>query len=404
MRILFLTNLLPYPLDNGGKIKTYTTLTALKSLGHVIDLVCFTESKFIYEENKINDICNSVTQVYNRLTTKENKIYMIRIALKSLLSKYSFSILKYLSNNMLNILIQKIENNNYDIIYFDHLQMCLYLDLLKDRIANKTIILDEHNCEFLIMKRNMSSSKNFFKKFFLYMEYKKIEKFESKMIQHVDKVVTLSKNDYESLRKICDNDFDSTIIPIGIQDFGIKTWNDNEEVLNIMFVGTLTWEPNNQGIIWFILNVIPIIERENIKYKLFIIGKNPSDRLKKISSYYKDIIITGYVESLEKYYNMCDCAIVPLFIGSGQRVKIIEAFSKGMPVISTTIGAEGLRYKDGEDICIADTKEIFVEKILLINNNVKLKKEISQKCRNVYLNEYSQKMAIKRIASIITRA
>lgn len=227
-------------------------------------------------------------------------------------------------------------NNSYDIIYFDHLPMCVYLDLVRNLWPDTRIILDEHNCESVITKRKEKETKKIGEKIFLKLETIKLEKFEAESIKHVTKTIVLSNADYASLKTLLNRDFIHEIIPIGVQDRGLKKNNNNTE-LNILFIGTLTWEPNNLGLIWFLKEVIPIIEKERLSYHLYIVGKNPSNDVRKICEKYKDrITITGYVESVDEYYDKCDLAIVPLFIGSGQRVKLIEAFSKGMPAISSS--------------------------------------------------------------------
>ena len=123
MNILFLTNLLPYPLDNGGKIKTYTTLKSLKDAGHHIDLLCFKENlnHTDDEENDLLEICENIQQVYQRLTTAENKMYMVQLAVRSLFSKFGVTTYKFVSKKMMQcILLQK--EKKYNIIYIDHCQ------------------------------------------------------------------------------------------------------------------------------------------------------------------------------------------------------------------------------------------------------------------------------------------
>ena len=172
-------------------------------------------------------------------------------------------------------------------------------------------------------------------------------------------------------------------------DKGIKNQRDDSDgFLNILFVGTLTWEPNNQGLIWFLDNVIPILDHDGIRYRLYIVGKNPSTDIIERTKGNSSITVTGYVDSVDVYYDLCDCTIVPLFIGSGQRVKLIEAFSKGMPAISTSIGAEGLEYIDGETIIIADDKDDFKIAIKTLTDKQR-QKDIGEKAREIYDKNYS---------------
>lgn len=391
MKILFLTNLLPYPLDNGGKIKTYTAICTLAHSGHSIDLVCFTEQK---EPDKKYDMeilkfCGRVEQIYHKLTTAENMPYMMLMAAKSLLSSYSFGLYKYQSKQMMKKLQAMCMSEKYDCIYFDHLQLCVYKDYLKKLLPTAKMILDEHNCEALIMSRNANASHNPVKKVFLYLENKKLCAFEGKMLQSMDENIILSQEDYGELKKQCKSDFKHTIIPIGIQDRGTKIIRSRQEDnLNVLFLGTLTWNPNNQGLVWFLKNVMPLLEKEKRKFTLYIVGKNPSTAVRELAAQYENVVVTGYVESVDEYYDKCDCMIVPLFIGSGQRVKLIEGFSKGMPSISTSIGAEGLEIVDSKNILIADTAEEF-QKAISKMYDFETRKRLSYGARKCYEKNYS---------------
>lgn len=398
MRILFLTNLLPYPLDNGGKIKTYTTLKSLSSNGHVIDLVCFREqiSEDTDSTYELKKICNSVTTIYQKLTTAENKKYMMVMATKSLLSKYSFGTYKYLSNEMKSVIKNLFEENTYDCAYFDHLQLCVYQKYISQLSPNIRMLLDEHNCETLIMKRNKKSSSNILKKVFLTLEAFKLQKFEIKSIMNADNTIVLSKEDYRELCKETRKNFAHSVIPIGIEDSDfIKEIREIDKIPKILFIGTLTWAPNNEGIIWYLKKVIPLLESK-MKFHLYIVGKNPSEEVKRLAEEKENITVTGYVDSVDLYYDICDYMIVPLLAGSGQRVKIIEAFSKGMPVISTKIGAEGLEYKDGKSIFIADTPEEFVEKSEKIIE-LTTRKVLSENSKDVFERNYSIRAVSKKI-------
>ena len=221
MRILFLTNLLPYPLDNGGKIKTFSTLKALSIMGNSVDLLCFSENSENDSGNvqKLKNICNDVQFIEHKLTTKSNIKYMMAVAFKSLFSKYPFGIYKYESKQMRDVIAKKIKENDYDIIYFDHLQMYKYFNSF-DR-KNVKFVLDQHNSESEIVYRTYQNSNNFLKKIFLNIEYNKIRKFEKKALSDVDKIYALSENDVESMKRLNVNLRNFSVIPIGVIDNGI---------------------------------------------------------------------------------------------------------------------------------------------------------------------------------------
>ena len=289
---------------------------------------------------------------------------------------------------------------DYSCIYYDHLPMFVYYPLCKKLWPKAKHILDEHNCEATIMRRNAESASNPLKKIFMSFESRKVERFESKSLLAADSTIVLSNEDYQTLRETAGKDFKHYIIPIGVIDKGIKKETNTGEAINILFVGTLTWEPNNQGLVWFLDNVLPLVENEGIKYHLYIVGKNPSAEVVEKTKGNNDITITGYVESVDEYYDKCDCTIVPLFIGSGQRVKLIEAFSKGIPAISTSIGAEGLTYEKEKSILIADTADEFLHCLLSIKSP-NIKKLLSKESRKVYDEYYSIEVNEKKILKVV---
>lgn len=401
MKILFLTNLLPYPLDNGGKIKTYTTLKSLSEAGHDIDLYCFkeVENSIIKNESEVLKLCHKVKQVYLPLTTADHKKYMIGVAIKSIFSTLPFSIYKYQSKELIRDLSEE-KCIEYDVVYFDHLPMCWYLKNAQTFWPGAKMILDEHNCEATISSRKAKETSNFAKKVFLKLESFKLEKFESKAIGSVDKTIVLSKEDYISLKKMCRRPFNYSIIPIGVPDHGIKV-DKQHDCLNILFIGTLTWEPNNAGLIWFLKKVMPLLVSKIIDFHLYIVGKNPSKEVCELSEQYKkNVTVTGYVDSVDYYYDICDCTIVPLFVGSGQRVKLIEAFSKGIPAISTTIGAEGLHYEKNESILIADSANEFCDAFIKIRDDF-LRRKIGKNSRKIYEEYYSFESVSEKIVNAI---
>ena len=405
MRILFLTNLLPYPLDNGGKINTYTKVAALKKGGHTVDLVSFKETQndvSEYEEH-MRQYCEGVYQIYLRLTTAENKLYMARMALQSLASCYSFGVYKYKSKGMKQLLRELSSKHEYGCIYYDHLQMYIYEPFIKKLWPQAKEIIDEHNCETVIMQRNADVSVNPIKKVFLMVEARKLKRFENESIRKADETIVLSEADKIALEKQMGGPFPSIIIPNRVAETSkIKKTNEQaSDKLRIMFVGTMTWEPNNSGILWFMDNVYRKILESNQKVELYIVGKNPSSQVIELAKTLQNVTVTGYVDSVDPYYEMCDLMVVPLFVGSGQRIKIIEAFSRKMPVVSTTIGAEGLVYQDGQSIFIANQPEEFVNAIEKCKE-FEIRRTMADNARKNYDLHYSTEAIGQRFNQVFT--
>lgn len=402
MNILFLTNLVPYPLDNGGKIKSYNTIQML-SQNNILDIFCFYENDREFESIKIfKKKCNRIVSIYNPVTTSENKRRMILTALRSLFGTLPFVVTKY-SNKKMKKEIENSIDNKYDLIYIDHLQLGVYYKLLKK--YNIPVYLDEHNCENQIIKRNIEIEKNFLKKLFLKLEYVKLKRFETKMVKLSDKIVVLSKEDKELLSVEGEKDSKFEIIPIPIESSYKKAIYCSKEIktnsLNIMFIGTLSWYPNLQGIEWFIDNVIPKMQKSKLSFNLYIVGKNPSTKLIDICNKYKNINVTGYVEDINVYFHKCDIMIVPIFIGSGMRVKILEGLTKRIPIISTDIGCEGIMVQDNENILIANTEEEFLQKINMLGTNPELYSKLQINGEKLFNEKYSMEAISKKFQHII---
>lgn len=401
MNILFFANLVPFPLDGGGKIFTHSVLTALSSNNNV-DLVCFYEHEDIQQaEKELKPFCRSITFLPIKVTTRENMKLMMIKAVESLLSDKPLGVKKYITTEMIEVIKDKMSSTRYDCAFFNLLAMYAYAPIVNKLDSRVKTVLYEQNCEALIYERYFKETNNLLKKAFLLLETAKLQRFEQKAIHSVDQLILLSKEDQNALKV---NNREVNIIPIGVRPTEVQKdyqiVKDNQKV-TMLFVGTMTWAPNNEGIIWFLENVMPMCS-DGEKYELYVIGKNPSDTVQQLTKQYANVHILGYVDSLDEYYEKCDVLIVPLFIGSGQRVKIIEAFARGYAVISTSIGAEGLKYKDDVSIMIADTKEEFLNKIDACRDR-DLLRSIGENGKHVFDQEYSTDVIKKKLNAVLEK-
>lgn len=398
MNILYLANLIPYPLDGGGKIFTFSTIQAL-SKDNNVDLLCFYEHEDVKKGiNELKKYCSTVEILPIKVTTRENIPLMMVKAVKSIFSIMPLGISKYITSGMKSLIKDKMTQKKYDCVFCNILAMYGYCDYVKSIDSDIKVILYEQNCEATIYKRYFDQTNNLLKKAFLKIETKKLNVFEQRAVKEVDKLIVLSEADRKELGVAEDK---CNIIPIGVNPIKYsKLYRpENKNKLKMLFVGTMTWAPNNEGIIWFLKNVMPLCN-DSTKYELYIVGKNPSDEVRKLSNVYNNVNLLGYVESLDALYDECDVLVVPLFIGSGQRVKIIEAFARGYVTISTTIGAEGLKYEDGKSILIANNAVQFKEQIDRCFNQ-ELAKTIGKGGKSVFDNEYSVEVITKKLNTVI---
>lgn len=395
MRILFVSNLLPFPLNNGGKIKTYHTLKALSKNNHV-DFVSFINSN---EEKKyieqLGEIVNSVKVIKKTVIRKTSTFSFITSLVSSLVTNYPYVIYKFWDKRMKKLLEELQQENNYDYVYVDHLPMMIY-----QKYYQSPIILDQHNVESLIIKRFVEQGSFSPSKIYGYLEYKKLYKFEKEMIKRANKTIALSEQDKNEFERMS-NSKNIYVVPICIET-NFKKVNvpsrETKDPIKLLFVGTMSWFPNYQGITWFIKNVF--WELDPMDFELYIIGGNPPNELITFGKR-ENIHVLGYVDDVNKFIKKCDISIVPIFVGSGIRVKIIESFAKGIPTLSTDIGAEGINVKRNYNILIANTKEEFLRKLYEIKHNIIDLQMIALEGYKTYQENYSLEILNNNINKIL---
>ncbi|KMP32808.1 glycosyltransferase [Bacillus sp. GX] len=381
--VLFVTTLLPFPLDNGGKIKTYNTIKALAK-NYEVDLISYVN---IEEDKKhlssLEKITTSSQVIQKNLIRSTSFKYFLKDYIKSLFTAYPYSINKFYSKELEEIIIEKLEKRQYEYIYIDHLPMMVYSGIFKQ----KNVILDQHNVENVIFKRFIETEKNPIKKILGFIEYKKLKNFEMKAMEKVNQIICLSNEDKISFEKLGISPNSLNVLPIHMditKNYQCKLKKDSK--VRLLFLGSMSWYPNQNGIQWFMEEVWNKLNKDY--YELYIVGSNPSEDIKRYNND-DNVFVTGYVDDVDEYIEKCDVSIVPLFVGSGQRVKIIESFAKKIPVLSTSIGAEGLIYKNKKDIILADNAMEFIDSLEELRNQPEKLLRISESANMNFQQNYS---------------
>lgn len=395
-RILFLTTESPFPLDSGGKIRTYNLLKGIKT-NFEIDLVCFSESEVSSKyKSELSRVCDNSYIIKKIYTNKKSKKVFLKNICRSFFKNKPFIIEKFHDKSYINTIKELLSKNTYEAVIIDHLSIATYIKYLDGKIK---VILSQHNCEYLILKRTYENEKNPIKKLYLFNEWKKTERYEKKICSQVNTVVALTEEDKSYLVDKNYNGNNIEIIPISIE-INYRKKNYRSKVHNLLFMGTMSWYPNEQGILWFLENVWLDLQDRFPDVNLYIVGKNPSDKIYKYNES-KNITVTGYVEDINQYIELCDVAIIPLFIGGGMRVKVLECMAKGIPCISTTIGSEGIAYKNKENIMIADNEKEFINNIQYYNENSDQIIKIKENAFDLIQQYYSVEMIGRKMNSII---
>lgn len=383
-KMLFLTDMLPAKGISGARVRNYFIL---EKLSEFFDLTLIAlvrrDEKYDKYLNELNKFCEEVI-VYRFNLTFYDKLKKF---LNSIIRGYPFLVKRLYFRDLHTIIKKVVKEKNIDVIHFGQLNMSLYAFGLGGKK-----ILDNHNAHYIIPKR-LSKTLPLFSilKFFSLVEYYYLKKFEGKIFNIFEGVLTVSEEDKKRLETL--NNLKSHNIfslPISIDINYYKYSSPNYSSNKILHLGTLRWFPNKQGLVWFLKDVWPFINKERKDLSLLVVGDSFGFKTRE-----RNVFIKGFVDNIEEVWREVKCLVVPLKIGGGVRVKILEAWARGVPVVSTSIGCEGLKAVNNENILIADTPHEFYKAVLKIFSDDKLCKRLSLNGRKTVENFYDSDKVYK---------
>jgi glycosyltransferase involved in cell wall biosynthesis len=256
-------------------------------------------------------------------------------------------------------------NNSFVQHRFD-IAVCDFLDAAINFPATLSVpsVLFQHNIESEIWRRHSSTESNPLKRQMYALEFKRMLRFERETVRRFHHVIAVSEHDRALMETFAEGSRIS-VVPTGVDlkqyqpDFG---YTPSEPV--VMFVGAMDWEPNVDAMEYFCQEIWPLVLVQSPGAKLRIVGRNPGERVQKLSS--NSVKVTGRVPSVAEHLREATLVVVPLRIGGGTRLKIYEAMAAGKAVVSTSVGAEGLDVRHSKDIVLADTPQSFAEAVIVL--------------------------------------
>jgi polysaccharide biosynthesis protein PslH len=406
MRILFLTQILPYPPDSGPKVKTWHVLNYLAQKGHHITLVSFVrsdEQKFV--EN-LNQICEKVYAIPMKRSRIMDGVYWLR----SQFTGRPFLIERDDLPEMRALVQDLVSTTQFDYIHADQFTMTQFAFPLKQGInPYPKRIFDAHNAVWTIVKR-MGEHAPWFLKPFAALEAKRIKLYEGMIVRTFEHTLVVTSIDHMDLCEALDAyerttsheaslfEPDIISIPIAVDTNKAREIDRQQGSKNIVTLGTLHYPPNADGIRWFLKEVFPLVKQKIQDATLTIIGKNPPDDFIQIAQQnLQDVFVTGYVPDLIPYFEKSALVVVPVRAGSGMRVRILESFAYAMPVITTTIGLEGINAHHGEEVLVADTPEEFAGCVIEVLQNEQLQVKLASNGRRLAESFYDWRVALQKL-------
>jgi polysaccharide biosynthesis protein PslH len=400
MQILLLTQVLPYPPDSGPKVKTYHLLRHLAA-HHEVTLVSLVRSPAeVARAQELRDLCAEVHTVPLHRSRLRDAYYLAR----SLLRGESFIISRDHSAELHALLAKITAQRSFDIIHADQLNMAQFAVGLPAGAR----ILDEHNAVWTIVRRMADQSHNLFRRIFLDIEACRLRRYEAEICARFDGILAVSVPDRYAL-ELAAVEAGVSLPPIAIIPIAVDARTDppvHRESLpkTILSIATMFWPPNVDGVLWFAREVYPLVRQAVPDVRFAIVGARPPPSVTRLTEDDPSIEVTGYVDDPQPYLERSAALIVPVRAGGGMRVKILEALARGMPVVSTTIGYEGIDLTPGNELLVGDTPAAFAAALISLLNDPALGCRLAAAGRRVAENVYDWRVVNPQVDALYKRA
>jgi sugar transferase (PEP-CTERM/EpsH1 system associated) len=393
MNILWIKTELLHPIDKGGKIRTYNMLKELKREHRITYLTLDDGTADAAARERAIEYCHDLVCVPHTQRQKFTAGFYAEL-FSNLLSSLPYAIKKYTSLELRQEISRRA--GDCDVV------VCDFLAPAANVPANlgKPTVLFQHNVEAMIWKRHCEVQINPLKKAYLFAQWKKMRAFERRMCRSFDSVVAVSQDDCEQMRSEygAENVFD---VPTGVDtEFFRPSGVEKSAPHNLVFTGSMDWLPNEDGIRYFTEQIMPRIKSQIPDATLTVVGRNPYQSLVELAKNDDSIIVTGRVDDVRPYMERAAAYVVPLRVGGGTRLKIFEAMAMEKPIVSTTIGAEGLPVSDGAELLLADTPESFAAAVVKVLQDNDLANELAQRAANLVREEFGWQKVAERFAKI----
>ncbi len=400
IRILSVTAYLPYPLNAGGRVRQYNLLKRLAP-EHETTLVSFVDSE---EELQyvpiIKEFCADVVTVLrkqpatsHRTKMQDRCIRLGRLVGAPLIKTPSGLVRSFDSPEMKGKIGSLLKTQSFDILQIDFTQMAGYLP----ESCTIPSILVEHDIMFKKHRRSIPMAHSPLVKAETLTDYFKVRRFELAACHKYHKIITMSEHDKVLLLEH-GPDLDISVVPNGVNTAYFHPFDRRPDSKTLVFVGWMENPPNIDAVNYFNDQILPMITEQIPAARLRVIGKNPVKTL-NLHTKAHNIEMMGYADDLRPYLADCAAFIVPLRIASGTRLKLLEAMAAGCPIVSTSIGAEGLEVTNLEHILIADDPREFAQAVVQLMRDTSLQNQLGNNAKALAQNKYDW----EKIAQIQSR-
>jgi sugar transferase (PEP-CTERM/EpsH1 system associated) len=365
LRILWLKTELLHPVDRGGRIRTYQMLRQLRRAHQVTYLALDDGGSPPEAVARAEEYCQELVRVPHRLPVRGSMAFNVG-ALANLLSPLPYTVTRFRAPEMTRRIHELVRGGRVDVLVCDF----LFPSVNVPRDLECATVLFQHNVEAEIWRRHVEAAGNPAARAYFASQWRRVRAFEGAQCARYDHVAAVSEADRALMRRQYGIESVSAI-PTGVDVEYVRPGGGGggggggaREPANLVFTGAMDWMPNEDAMLRFVADTLPRIRRSRPDVTLTVVGRNPPARLRALAGATPGVTVTGGVPDVRPYLERASVFVVPIRIGGGTRLKIFEAMAMEKPVVSTTIGAEGLPVRDGVDALLADDPDAFAAAVL----------------------------------------
>ncbi len=386
MRILHFAPRVCWPLDTGAKLRNYHLARVLSATTD-ITLLAFTDA-----EQSLGELEKVYQQV---IAVSRDRGYTLLKLIRGTLGSTPLPVLNYTTGSMKRALESILSQQDFDVVQLESIHLMDYLPIITASRQRPLMICDWHNIESELMRRYSEREPNILKRAYAGKTARLMSEFERRAMHEFDAHIAVSQRDAEELRS---HNANAQVFMI---ENGVDTayYSDDQDASaapraatrskpnRIVFVGSMDYHANIDGAVSFARDVWPGLHDREPELVFTIVGRDPAPEVRALARS-RRIEVTGTVDDVRPFYREAIAAVVPLKVGGGSRLKILEAIAAGVPAVSTTLGAEGLDVHDGQDILIADTNEQLAAAISSLAGSKEYRQRLSAAGRALVSKRY----------------
>ncbi|MBT3714436.1 MAG: glycosyltransferase [Anaerolineae bacterium] len=393
MKILLITDYLPYPPISGDSIRVYNLIKHI-AVEHQVTLVSlFGSPETQTSAFPLDEYCDQIISVDHQWP---DPIKIFPDLIKFFVKGIPIELRLLFSQKLFDAISEITRTEDFDIVQIEHSRMALYLDALQPSGQFKTT-LTFHNVGFDQYKNISRIATTNLGKLRSWLHSKMMRLWEPKYAERFDRSIVVSESDRSIL---LDANPQLTIdnVPNGVDTQAYQPLTYEGTKPSLLFVGSMSYAPNVDGAVWFCSRVLPWIRREIENVQVWIVGNSPLEEVVQLSG--NGVHVTGRVDDIVAYYKQSTVSIVPLRAGGGTRLKILESMALGRPVVSTTLGCEGLNADDNRHLLVADDPKAFAKKTIRLLTDKNLCQNLTTNAREFVEANYDWALISRRMLDI----